>query len=174
MKQPHILKTARVDTPLGQMMAVGDEEALYLLEFIDQKEFEQTIQRLRLKSGAEIVSGMTDSIASISGELQAYFDGRCMKFKTPLSPLGTIFQKCAWEELLRTPYGHTRSYTDQAKALGKPNAYRAVANANGANPIAIVIPCHRIVHKDGGLGGYASGLDRKQWLLDHEKRRRTV
>ena len=163
------LKTFQLDTPLGPMMAVADEEALWLLEFVERRALKRELERLQLKTKSTIVPGRASPIDSIEKELKAYFDGSLKEFKTPLHLLGSPFQKLAWNALVDIPYGETRSYTDQAVVIGKPLACRAAANANGANQIAIVIPCHRIINSNGELGGYGGGLARKKWLIDHEK-----
>ncbi|NRA73561.1 MAG: methylated-DNA--[protein]-cysteine S-methyltransferase [Rickettsiales bacterium] len=108
-------------------------------------------------------------IQSIQLELQAYFSGKLKTFKTPIHMLGTSFQQEVWYELLNTPYGKTRSYLSQAKSIGKYKSVRAVANANAANQLAIIIPCHRIINNNGKLGGYSGGLIRKKWLISHEQ-----
>ena len=111
---------------------------------------------------------MTEVLRSIESELKAYFEGTLKKFTTPLFLLGSSFQQRVWKELLKIPYGTTRSYAAQAASMGEPKAIRAVANANGANQLAIVIPCHRIINTNGALGGYGGGIARKEWLLKHE------
>lgn len=166
----HILKAHWLDTPLGPMIAIADEELLYLLEFVDRRGLEREVERLRKRTKSAIIPGITSPITSIESELKAYFEGSLREFKTPLFLLGSPFQKRAWQALMDIPYGETRSYAEQATAINKPSAYRAVASANGANQIAIVIPCHRIINSSGDLGGYGGGLARKQWLIDHEKR----
>lgn len=163
------MKISQFDTKLGPMIAIGDKDAIFLLEFEDKRGLEREIAQLKLVTNGEIISGNTEAIISIQSELKQYFDGKLNEFKTPLNPLGTTFQKLVWQELLRIPYGNTRSYSEQAARIGKPNAFRAVANANGANRIAIVIPCHRILNNNGGLGGYSAGIARKKMLLEHEK-----
>lgn len=168
-KHYKVLKCSWLDTKLGPMIAISDDEGLYLLEFVDRRGLEREVERLRLKTKAAIIPGITDPIKSITLELKSYFDGLFTKFKTPLHLLGSPFQKLVWEELMCIPYGQTRTYAEQSEAIGKPTAYRAVANANGANQIAIVIPCHRIINSNGDLGGYGGGIMRKQWLIDHEK-----
>lgn len=100
---------------------------------------------------------------------KSYFEGKLKEFKTSLNLLGCPFQKLVWEELISIPYGTIRNYMAQAEAIGKNKAYRGVANANGANQLAIVIPCHRIINSNGDLGGYGGGIARKQWLIEHEK-----
>lgn len=164
-----VLKAAWIDTRLGPMMAISDEEALYLLEFVDRRGLEREVERLRQRTKSAIIPGMTSPIRSIERELTLYFDGKLSQFATPLHLLGSPFQTGVWEQLRRIPPGETRSYAGIAQALGKPTAYRAVAQANGANQLAVVIPCHRVINSSGDLGGYGGGLTRKQWLLEHEK-----
>lgn len=164
-----ILKASWLDTKLGPMIAIADETGLYLLEFVDRRGLEREVERLRLRTKAAIIPGTTDPIKSITLELESYFEGKLTQFKTPLHLLGSPFQKLVWDELMRIPYGQTRSYMEQAKSIGKNKAYRAVANANGANQLAIIIPCHRIINSNGDLGGYGGGITRKQWLIEHEK-----
>jgi len=164
-----VLKASWIDTKLGPMIAISDDSGLYLLEFVDRRGLESEVERLRFKTKAAIIPGITDPIRSITDELKSYFEGTSTEFKTPLHLLGSLFQKLVWEELMRIPYGQTRTYAMQAEAMGSPTAYRAVANANGANQLAIVIPCHRIINSNGDLGGYGGGIARKQWLIDHEK-----
>jgi AraC family transcriptional regulator, regulatory protein of adaptative response / methylated-DNA-[protein]-cysteine methyltransferase len=166
--QHTILKASWIDTRLGPMIAIADEAGLYLLEFVDRRGLEREVERLRLKTKAAIIPGVTDPIKSITLELASYFEGKRKEFNTPLHLLGSPFQKLVWDELMRIPYGATRSYMAQATSIGKNKAYRAVANANGANQLAIIIPCHRIINSNGDLGGYGGGIARKQWLLEHE------
>ena len=116
-----------------------------------------------------IVPGHSAPIDSIEKEIGAYFDGTLQNFKTPVRLHGSDFQKSAWRVLQKIPYGQRRSYGEQAEALGRPCTTRAVANANGANQLAVVVPCYRIVRSNGDLGGYGGGLERKPWLLDHER-----
>lgn len=157
-------------TPLGSVMAIADQEALYFLEFREGKRIEKGAKALQASTSVPIIKGEIAPLVSIREELEAYFLGTLQTFETPLVLEGSLFQRAVWEALLRVPYGETRSYAEQARSIGKPTAYRAVAGANGANPIAIVVPCHRIVNTDGALGGYGGGVARKQWLLNHEAR----
>lgn len=166
----NILKASWLDTPVGPMIAIADEKALYLLEFVDRRGLEREIERLRQRTKSAIIPGTTPPIESIEKELQLYFDGQLMAFKTPLHLLGSPFQKQVWAALCQIPHGETWSYADLAAAIGKPTACRAVANANGANQIAIVIPCHRVINSNGELGGYGGGVARKKWLLEIECR----
>jgi len=163
------LKSTFIDTPLGSMLAISDEDKLYLLDFAESKGLERKIKRLKIAAKSDITSGNTKPISLIEEELKAYFSSGLKKFTAPIYLLGTPFQKNVWQELMNVPYGETRSYFTQAKAVGREKSYRAVANANGANRFAIIIPCHRIINNNGELGGYGSGLHRKKWLIEHER-----
>ncbi len=164
-----VLKASWLDTRLGPMLVIADDNALYLLEFVDRRGLEREVERMRQRLNAAIIPGKTAPIESIEKELTAYFEGTLKTFNTPLFLLGSPFQQTVWKALCQIPYGTTKSYAEQADTIGKPAASRAVANANGANQIAIVIPCHRIITSSGDLGGYGGGVARKQWLLQHEK-----
>lgn len=164
------LKFAWLETPLGQMLVIADDKQLYLLEFIQKRGLEKQIDRLRNQLFTVITPEKTQPIVSIEKELDAYFSGKLKQFKTPFVLIGSEFQKHAWKALGDIPYGKTKSYAEQAQIIKKPSAYRAVANANGRNQLAIIVPCHRIIRSHGELGGYAGGIARKQWLLDHEKK----
>ncbi|MFQ3887619.1 MAG: methylated-DNA--[protein]-cysteine S-methyltransferase [Rickettsia conorii subsp. raoultii] len=165
------LKSAWLDTPLGSMLAISDTERLYLLDFVESKGLEYKIKRLKINTKSAITEDRTRPIISIEEELKSYFSGTLQKFNTPIYLLGSKFQKLVWQELMNVPYGETRSYFTQAKLIGMERSYRAVANANGANKFAIIIPCHRIINNNGELGGYGSGLDRKKWLIEHERQK---
>ena len=167
--QAIILKAKWIDTVLGPILAIGDDEALYLLEFVKRRGLEREVERLR-KRGFAIIPGESLSLQLIESELAAYFEGKLTQFKTPYRVFGSEFQQQVWNALCQVSYGKTRSYREQAISLNKPTAYRAVANANGANQLAIIIPCHRIISSDGSLGGYGGGIAVKQWLLEHEQR----
>ncbi|QUL54917.1 bifunctional transcriptional activator/DNA repair protein Ada [Paenibacillus tritici] len=164
-----ILRAAWLDTPLGPMMAIADDSGLYLLEFVDRRGLEREVERLRTRLKTAIIPGQTLPIQSVERELGQFFEGTLIEFKTPLHLMGSPFQQSVWEQLKKIPPGETRSYADIALALGKPRAYRAVAQANGTNQLAIVIPCHRVINTSGGPGGYGGGVARKEWLLNHEK-----
>ena len=169
----HVLFAAWIDTPLGPMTAIADEQALHLLEFVDRRGLEREIERLRQRQKAGITPGRTAPILQIERELADYFAGRSMTFETPLARTGSPFQNAVWDALLTIPPGETWSYAQLARAVGRPRAVRAAGTANGCNQLAIVIPCHRVINANGELGGYAGGLPRKQWLLDHERRAHT-
>lgn len=164
-----ILKAAWLDTRLGPMIAIANESGLLLLEFVDRRGLEREVERLRIKTKSAIVPGRTKPIDLIEKELDRYFQCGQKKFNTPIVMLGSDFQKNVWHELIKIPPGETRSYADIAKAIKQPSACRAVARANGANQLAIIIPCHRVINSDGELGGYGGGLTRKAWLINHEK-----
>jgi AraC family transcriptional regulator of adaptative response/methylated-DNA-[protein]-cysteine methyltransferase len=156
--------------PMGPMLTVASDKALYLLKFIEKQDLEYELNQLKNKTQVTIVPGRTQVIDSIEHELQLYFAGSLKKFTIPLHIIGTPFQQTVWQTLINVPYGSTMSYAQEAKILGKPSAYRAVANANGANNFVIIIPCHRIIQSNGIIGGYGGGINRKQWLLEHEKK----
>jgi AraC family transcriptional regulator of adaptative response/methylated-DNA-[protein]-cysteine methyltransferase len=164
-----VLKAAWIDTVLGPMLAIADEQGLYLLEFVDRRGLEKEVERLRKKTNSAIIPGHTNPISLIENELKKYFEGSLKVFKTPLLFMGSPFQKQVWEELQKIPPGETQSYSEIAIALKRPTAFRAVAQANGANQLAIVVPCHRVINTNGEVGGYGGGLTRKKWLLNHEK-----
>lgn len=168
-KQSNILKESRLDTPLGPMTAIADDYKLYLLEFADRPGLENKIERLKQKTDSAIEPGDTKPIDSIASELKNYFAGKLKTFKTPLCFLGSAFEQRVWHELQQVPQGETRSYSDIAHTVGKQNGHRAVAQANSANPLCIIVPCHRIIYTDGKLGGYAGGTKRKEWLINHER-----
>ena len=166
----NVLKASWIDTPLGPMLAIGDDQALYLIEFVDRRGLEKEIERMRKKTKLPIIPGRSNPINQIESEIKEYFSGKIQEFKTPLFLLGSPFQKSVWEQLQKIPRGKTRSYAEIARAIGKPSAFRAVALANGANQFAIVIPCHRVINSNGDLGGYGGGIKRKEWLLNHERK----
>lgn len=164
-----ILKSIIIDTQLGSMLAIASDTHLYLLEFADRRGLENEIIKLRKKYSAAVIPGSNKVLKQITKELNDYFTGKLQKFSTPLMFFGSDFQQNAWRELQKIPYGETRSYLEQAKKIGNGKAFRAVANANGKNQLAIVIPCHRIINTNGALGGYGGGIERKRWLIEHEK-----
>lgn len=166
---PLILNVIWLDTQLGRMIAIASDLALYLLEFVERRGLDREIERLKKNTNSVIIPGRTAPINSIEKELAAYFDGQLTEFRTPLCLLGSPFQKQVWTALKQIPFGTTRAYLDIAKLIDNPSACRAVARANSANQLAIIIPCHRVINSNGNLGGYAGGLMRKQSLLDLEK-----
>lgn len=157
------MRTTRVATPVGNLILAASVEGLLLCEFADGRDAEKQTQRLG--------EGVADDamLDRVRDELKAYFAGDLRQFTVPLPPLGTSFQQAAWQALVAIPYGQTRSYGQQAVALGNPLAVRAVGRANGGNFRAIVIPCHRVIGSAGTLTGFGGGLPCKRWLLDHER-----
>ncbi len=136
----------------------------FTVEFQDQY---ITVLRIE-KSGIQTSKHLNSDAKKLLNELEAYFDGSLRQFTSLLKPSGTDFQKTVWAELLKIPYGHTRSYAQMAHALGDPKVIRAAATANGKNPIMLLIPCHRVIGSDGSLTGYAGGIENKKRFLDLE------
>lgn len=168
-----ILSRATIETPLGPMLALASEAGLCALEFTGPKK-RLTRLEVRLKKHFpphEIADGEPHVVLRTRRWLQAYFNGADADVgDLPLDMHGAAFERRVWTALLAIPPGETRSYGGLAKVLGSPDAARAVGMANGANPIAIIVPCHRVIGSTGSLTGYGGGLDRKMWLLDHERR----
>ncbi len=148
------LEQAYIKTPLGISKLEGDENGLTSVSVLDTDEAPTTV----------IPELLEDAVY----QLREYFEGERKTFSLTLNPTGTDFQKRVWEELQQIPYGKTISYLELSKKLGDVKAIRAVAAANGQNPLWIVVPCHRVIGSDGSLTGYAGGLHRKKWLLEHE------
>lgn len=158
-----------VTTPLGDMIAVSSASQLHLLEFFDRKALPRELARLDGFAKGRLGIGQTDPSEQIKAELAAFFAGKSSAFQTPLAYHGSEFSGAVWDVLRQIPAGTTRSYSEIAAGLGRPSAVRAVARANGANQIALVIPCHRVIGADGALTGYGGGLWRKQKLLEIER-----
>ena len=167
--EPRTAVLATIDTPLGPMAAAAVDEGLCLLEYTDPRRLQAQVTALKRRIAPRIVEGDHRHIAAVRKQLAAYFAGTLREFTVPLLARGTPFEERVWAELRRIPYGHTRSYIDIARDLDSPDGQRAVGRANGLNPIAIVVPCHRVINKGGGLGGYGGGLWRKERLLDLER-----
>ena len=148
------LEIAYYKSPIGTLEIKGDTDGIQSVLFIDE-DVEET------KKSSEVLQNCIT-------QLDEYFSGTRKEFELHLNIKATKFQEKVWKALLHIPFGKTRSYLEQAKALGDVKAIRAVASANGKNPIAIIIPCHRIIGSDGSLTGYAGGIHRKKWLLEHE------
>jgi O-6-methylguanine DNA methyltransferase len=156
---------AEFDTPLGPMRATADGSGIRLLTFSEH----QPQPDPRFPADVTASSPAERHLLLLRQQLLEYFARTRQVFEVPLAPEGTPFQQTVWAALQRIPYGATRTYMQQAKAMQSPEAIRAVAAANGANPIAILVPCHRVVGAHGELTGYAGGLWRKRWLLDFEQ-----
>jgi methylated-DNA-[protein]-cysteine S-methyltransferase len=151
--------TTTIDSPVGPLQLTAEDGALTHLFMDDQRHAPEVSSAWREDRAA---------FARIIDQLNAYFDGELTDFDVPVQPAGTGFQQAVWAALQTVPYGETRSYGAIAAQVGRPAASRAVGQANGRNPIAIIIPCHRVIGSSGSLTGYGGGLDRKQWLLAHE------
>lgn len=147
------METTHIKTPLGIAKIIGDENGISLISISDEGEISETIPVV-----------LQEAVT----QLNEYFERKRIDFNFKLNPKGTDFQKKVWKGLLEVPFGKTRTYLEQSKILGDVKAIRAVASANGKNPLWIVVPCHRIIGSDGSLTGYAGELWRKKWLLEHE------
>jgi AraC family transcriptional regulator, regulatory protein of adaptative response / methylated-DNA-[protein]-cysteine methyltransferase len=168
-----ILVARWLDTPIGAMLAVADETGLHLLEFAERQALPSEIAGLKERVGP-ICFGQSKVIEALEHQLEHYFSGRSSSFDVPVVQRGTAFETMIWDALRQVPSGQTRSYGEIARSTGRPDAPRAVARANGANQVAILVPCHRIVGADGSLTGYGGTIWRKQWLLEHERRMATM
>jgi AraC family transcriptional regulator of adaptative response/methylated-DNA-[protein]-cysteine methyltransferase len=158
------------DTPLGPMLAGATDDGICLTEFTDRRMLPTELETLRRRLRRPIVAGSHPHLDRLRSELTAYFAGTGRGFDVPLVAPGTAFQQRTWAELRRLAPGTTVSYEEFAERVGRPHAKRAVGTANGANRIAVVIPCHRVVRKSGETGNYGGGQWRKEWLLAHEAR----
>ena len=156
-------------SPLGPLVAGATAEGVCLLEFTDRRMLEAQFATVRRLFKGPIVPSSNPHLELLERELALYFSGALKTFSVPLIFPGTPFQQQVWKQLLEIPYGETRSYEQLATAIGQPKAVRAVGHANGLNRIGIVIPCHRVINKDGKLGGYGGGLRRKEFLLELER-----
>jgi AraC family transcriptional regulator of adaptative response/methylated-DNA-[protein]-cysteine methyltransferase len=163
-----LVTVTRILTPLGPMIAGATAEGVCLLEFADRRMLETQLGRIQKALHARALPGTSPHVALLERQLAEYFAGTRRTFTVPLVTAGTPFQERVWQALQEIPCGETRSYQDQANAIGRPTAVRAVARANGDNRISILIPCHRVIGKDGKLVGYGGGLWRKHRLLEIE------
>jgi O-6-methylguanine DNA methyltransferase len=157
-------------TPLGTMLAGATDDGICLLEFTDRPMLPTQLAGIERWLRRPLVAGRHPLIERLQVQLDDYFAGRRAHFDLPLVAPGSPFQQRAWAVLRTIPTGRTLSYEELARGAGRPRAQRAAGTANGANRIAVVIPCHRVIRKDGELGGYGGGTWRKAWLLDHERR----
>jgi len=149
------METVYINSPLGITKIIGDQDGIAVISVAD--------------AGSEDISAaIPEVLREAVSQLEEYFAGKRTDFNLKLNPKGTEFQQKVWKSLLEIPYGKTVSYMDQTKKLGDVKAIRAVASANGKNPLWIVVPCHRVIGTNGSLTGYAGGLSRKKWLLEHE------
>lgn len=165
-----MIKTAVIETPLGDMKAAAVKEGICFLAFADSQNLDSELEELAHIFRTGIVSGNNWHLRTLKRQLKDYFKGKRKEFSVKIVTPGTEFQNEVWKGLQEIPYGSTISYHEQAGRLNNPGAIRAVGHANGSNRIAIVVPCHRVIGADGSLTGYGGGLERKRWLLDHEKK----
>jgi O-6-methylguanine DNA methyltransferase len=156
--RPQTVVTTTIASPIGPLIAGATDDGICLLEFGGPR------------SNGHGTPGRHRFLDQLRSELGDYFAGALSRFTVPLVVRGTPFQETVWQALLRIPFGKTRSYADVARTIGAAKASRAVGHANGQNRICILIPCHRVIASGGSLGGYGGGLDRKQFLLDLERR----
>ena len=157
----------KLNTPIGELLIQSNEEAVIGVYFP-----EATSTLPQLPATLQNEDDLLPVLKQAKNELEAYFAGELKEFNVPLHMEGTEFQMNAWQALLKIPYGETRSYQEQAEAVGSPKAFRAVGGANHANRISIIVPCHRVIGKNRKLVGFGGGLWRKEWLLEHELKHR--
>jgi AraC family transcriptional regulator, regulatory protein of adaptative response / methylated-DNA-[protein]-cysteine methyltransferase len=164
-----IILISRLTTPIGPMFVCATDNGICLLEFVDRRMLETEFKDLQKLLNAIIISGENEHIKQAKKEINEYFEGKRRTFNVKLDTPGTEFQKSVWDILKEIPFGTTTSYQQQAENLNKPKAVRAIASANGFNRVSIIIPCHRVIGKDGTMTGYGGGIERKKWLIDHER-----
>jgi len=167
-KLADFIRLSWIDTPLGPMVAAATDRGVCLLEFSDRRMLEAQAKILSARIGLPALPGAHPHLERLAAELAEYFAGKRRSFEVPVFEPGTPFQERVWAALREIPWGQTRSYAELARAIGDPAATRAVARANGMNRVAILVPCHRVIGADGGLGGYGGGVWRKKRLLEVE------
>jgi O-6-methylguanine DNA methyltransferase len=163
-----------IDSPIGSLIIGTTPKGLCLLEFTDRYGLTEINSRYRKWYKMECVEGSHVILDTLERELKSYFEGKLQTFSIPLDLRGSPFEMSVWNELLNIAYGETKSYIDIARAIGNPSASRAVGRANGNNPVAIVVPCHRVIASNGTLHGYGGGLWRKEKLLALESRKKDL
>jgi AraC family transcriptional regulator of adaptative response/methylated-DNA-[protein]-cysteine methyltransferase len=165
-----VILISRLTTVLGPMFICATEKGICLLEFVDRRMLETEFKDLQRLLKANIIAGENRHIKQTKKELAEYFDGTRTSFGVSLDTPGTEFQNSVWNCLRLIPYGETCTYQQQAEKINNPKAFRAVASANGFNRVSIIVPCHRVIGKNGKLTGYGGGLERKRWLIEHEQK----
>ncbi|MBK9109511.1 MAG: methylated-DNA--[protein]-cysteine S-methyltransferase [Saprospiraceae bacterium] len=155
-------------SPIGDLWAAATDQGICYLEFKEEDIQRRQLEAFCIKWELEVKEQTNESLELLVKQLDEYFHKTIRQFDLPLHLLGTEFQQKVWIQLLQIPFGQTISYEKLSLKMEQPLAIRAIANANGQNPIAILVPCHRVIGKDGSLTGYAGGMWRKQWLLEHE------
>jgi len=164
------LEMGHIRTPVCDLLAIAHGDSLVGLEFADENGRETDLRQRLTRYLGEFTLREADDPAGVATRLARYFEGDLHALESqPVELHGTEFERAVWAQLLRIPVGETISYSTLAKRVGRPNGPRAVGQANGKNPVALVVPCHRVIAADGTLGGYGGGLDRKRRLLEHER-----
>ncbi|MGH8517892.1 MAG: methylated-DNA--[protein]-cysteine S-methyltransferase [Panacagrimonas sp.] len=163
--EPPLRRHTRVPSPIGELLLVAEDEALCGLYMDLERGWMPRV---------EIGPRDDAALAEARHQLDEYFAGERQVFDLAIRLRGTTFQRQVWEALMEIPYGETRSYGEQARRIGAPDAPRAVGAANGQNPVSIIVPCHRVIGANGALTGYGGGIERKRWLLAHEAQQRTL
>jgi AraC family transcriptional regulator of adaptative response/methylated-DNA-[protein]-cysteine methyltransferase len=158
-----------VDSPIGDLVLGVSSRGCCLVEFVDRGGLERIKQHIVKRYKLDMSVGEHPLLDDVESELTGYFSGTLHRFSISLDLRGTRFEEAVWKELLSIPYGQTRTYGDIARTVQKPLAFQAVGRANGRNPLAIIVPCHRVLQKGGGMCGYGGGVWRKKFLLDLEK-----
>lgn len=165
-----IILVNRLTTPLGPMFICATNQGICLLEFVDRRMLETEFKQLQTQLNTKIIFGENSHIVQAKNEIDEYFQGIRKYFAVKSHTPGTDFQRTVWDSLKQIPYGKLTTYKEQAENINNPHSIRSVASANGFNRIAIIIPCHRVIGSNGELMGYGGGLERKRWLIEHEKR----
>lgn len=158
-----------VDSPIGELVLGVSSRGCCLVEFVDRGGLEKIKSQTQKRHKLELTENANPLLNDVEKELNDYFSGTLYSFSVPLDLPGTRFQQNVWQELLSIPYGQTRTYGQIAKSIRQPLAFQAVGRANGSNPLAIIVPCHRVIQKGGGMCGYGGGVWRKEFLLGFEK-----
>jgi O-6-methylguanine DNA methyltransferase len=165
-----MIYSKKIETPIGEILACSVDEGICLVEFVDSLNYDANLKSLSSVLNSHILLSSNEYLDNLENQLFEYFIGNRKDFTVPIFLVGTDFQKKVWTHLLSIDYGKTSTYKEQSISLGNVKAIRAIASANGANRIPIVIPCHRVVGSKGKLTGYSGGLWRKEYLLDLENR----
>ncbi len=168
-RQKCIIRISRLTTPLGPMFVCATDNGICLFEFVDRRMLETEFRDVQRFFSATLITGENTHSTQAKREMEEYFDGRRKIFDVKLDIAGTAFQKRVWAALQKIQYGTTHTYQQQAIYINQPTAIRAVASANGFNRVSIIIPCHRVIGKDGAMVGYGGGIERKKWLIRHER-----
>jgi O-6-methylguanine DNA methyltransferase len=169
-KTKNIIVTTTISTPIGEMFAAASQKGIVMLSFFTKYNIEAKIDTLKKEFDADVIpTTQSDYFDTLKTQLEEYFNGVRKEFDVPMQLVGSPFQVTAWRTLLSIEYGKTISYKEQAIMVKNEKSYRAVANANAQNMLHIIVPCHRVIGSDGGLNGYAGGIEKKEFLLKLEK-----